>query len=76
MSFIAASFTEETLKYLPIAYARYRNGHTKQKLEGSYVDRAIAGALAFGVAGILAFLYAATNSPSDSWSSLGVLFLE
>ena len=69
LSFAAAGLMEETLKYLPVAYARRRNtAGRRQPHDRAYLDYAMAGALSFGVTENIGFLYAACEKGQDTWS--------
>ena len=71
LSFLAASLGEETLKYVPIAYAR-RSGTPEQKKQRdrAYVDYAVSGALGFGVVEAIGFIYAACEQGRETWPRL------
>jgi RsiW-degrading membrane proteinase PrsW (M82 family) len=63
-----AGLVEETLKYLPIAYARRRDA--AQRRDRAYIDYALAGALSFGVIENIGFLYASCEKGHESWARL------
>ncbi|PMD42996.1 hypothetical protein L207DRAFT_509573 [Hyaloscypha variabilis F] len=77
LTFVAAGFGEEILKYAPIAYAR-RRGEREEKKRGSraYVDYALAGALSFSLIENIGFLYAAVEKGGESWSRLAFSVFE
>lgn len=78
LTFVAAGLGEETLKYLPIAYAR-RRGTAKQRKQRNraYIDCALAGALSFGLVENIGFLYAACKpGHEESWSKLLLTLFE
>jgi RsiW-degrading membrane proteinase PrsW (M82 family) len=54
LTFLAAGLVEETLKYLPIIWARRQKGEG----DGAYLDYVMSGALSFGVVEGIGFLYA------------------
>jgi RsiW-degrading membrane proteinase PrsW (M82 family) len=60
--FIAAGLVEETLKYLPIVYARRRDP-TKSR-NRAYIDCSLSAALSFGLLEGIGFIYAVR---SDTW---------
>lgn len=52
-----AGLIEETLKYLPITYARRRRTvEQRQKRNRAYIDHALARALSFGAVELIGFL--------------------
>ena len=67
LCFISAGFVEETLKYLPIAYAR-RWGTAKQREQRTraYIDYALAGALSFGMIETIGYLYISCDSANET----------
>ena len=70
-TFGMAGLLEETLKYLPIAYARRRGTPDQRKPRNrAYIDYALAGALSFGVVENVAFLYASCEKGHETWPNL------
>jgi PrsW family intramembrane metalloprotease len=68
LTFGMAGLVEETLKYLPIAYARRRGmAEQRQRRNRAYIDYALAGALSFGVVESIAFLYASCEKGHETW---------
>ncbi|MCJ1478902.1 hypothetical protein MMC13_007586 [Lambiella insularis] len=77
LSFGMAALVEETLKYLPIAYARRRGtAEQRQRRSRAYVDYALAGALSFGVIENIAFIYAACEKKQEAWPRLVLTLFE
>jgi PrsW family intramembrane metalloprotease len=77
LTFVAAGLGEETLKYLPIAYARRRGtGEERKKISRAYLDYAMAGALSFSLIENLGFLYGSVEKGNESWSRLGLSVFE
>ena len=71
LSFLVAGLVEETLKYLPIAYARRRGtAEERKQRDRAYVDYAVAGALGFGVVESIGFLYAACEHGHETGSKV------
>ena len=71
LTFLAAALVEETLKYLPIAYAHRRGTDEQRKQRNrAYIDYAVAGALGFGVVEGIGFLYAACEEAHEAWPKL------
>ena len=76
-TFIGAGFLEETLKYLPIAYARRQSTvEDKEPRNRSYIDYALAGALSFGVVENIAFLYSSCEKGRETWPKLMLTVFE
>lgn len=89
-TFVAAGMVEETIKFLPVAYARWQRrrsgsrsgsgavGQKKKKKQGSrvYLDYVLSAALSFGVVESIAFLYDACEQGHESWSKLGLTLFE
>lgn len=77
LTFLAAALVEETLKYLPIAYAR-RRGTAEQRNQHNraYIDYTVASALGFGVVEGIGFLYAACEEAHEAWPKLMFTLLE
>ncbi|KAI4127593.1 MAG: hypothetical protein LQ338_003136 [Usnochroma carphineum] len=71
LAYVITGLVEETLKYLPIAYARYRGSPAAE-----YIDYAVAGALSFGVVETIGFLYAACEGSHESWPKLALTVFE
>jgi hypothetical protein len=66
-----AGLLEETLKYLPIAYARRQGTDAQRKPRNrAYIDYALAGALSFGVVENIAFPYASCEKGNEAWPNL------
>lgn len=77
LSFGMAGFLEETLKYLPVAYAKLRGTPEERRPRNrAYLDYAIAGALSFAVIENIGFLYAAVEGARQSWLKLAGTALE
>jgi hypothetical protein len=77
LSFVAAGFCEETLKYLPIAYARRRGTAEQRKpRDRAYIDYAIAGALSFGLIETIGFLNAACKPGHETGPKLALTIFE
>lgn len=71
LSFIAAGFLEETLKYLPIVYARRRERRTElvepnRRRSRAYLDYILAGTLSFGSMETLFSLFSACRNEAGS----------
>ncbi|KAL9623495.1 MAG: hypothetical protein Q9160_002175 [Pyrenula sp. 1 TL-2023] len=71
LSFIAAGLFEETLKYLPIAYARRRERKAEatepnRRRSRAYLDYVLAGALSFGLNETLLTLFSACQNETGS----------
>jgi RsiW-degrading membrane proteinase PrsW (M82 family) len=76
-TFVAAGFVEETLRYLPIAYARrWESGKKRQRRNRAYVDYALAGALSFGLVENIGFLYASCEHGHEAWPKLVLTLFE
>jgi RsiW-degrading membrane proteinase PrsW (M82 family) len=70
-TFGMAGLLEETLKYLPIAYARRQGTDAQRKPRNrAYIDYALAGALSFGVVEKIAFPYASCEKGNEAWPNL------
>ena len=70
-TFVAAGLVEETLKYLPIAYARRRETPKERKERNrAYIDYAVAGALSFGLLENIGYIYVACESSHEAWPKL------
>ncbi|MCJ1375958.1 hypothetical protein MMC20_007196 [Loxospora ochrophaea] len=77
LTFVVAGFVEETLKYLPIAYARRRGtAEQRQPRNRAYIDYALAGALSFGVVENIGFLYVACEQGRETWPKLLLTVVE
>ncbi|KAL8904436.1 MAG: hypothetical protein Q9207_003265 [Kuettlingeria erythrocarpa] len=75
LAYIIAALVEETLKYLPIVYARRR--FNSKTASAPYLDYALAGALSFGVVETIGFLAAAAAADSQqSWPKFALTILE
>ena len=76
-TFFAAGFSEEILKYLPIAYTR-RRGTVEQRKQRNraYIDYALAGALGFGVIENIGFLYVSCEQGHETWPRLMLTIFE
>ena len=71
LTFVVAGLGEETLKYLPIAYARRRGTAEQRKQRNrAYIDYAVAGALSFGLVEMIGFLYGACEQGHETWPKL------
>lgn len=77
-SFLAAGICEETLKYLPIVYARRRATSEKEAKprDRGYIDYAITGALSFGVVETIGFLFSAIESGNETGFRLAFTVFE
>ena len=76
-AFGMAGLVEETLKYLPIAYARRRGtAEQRQRRNRAYIDYALAGALSFGVVENIGFLYAACEQGHETGPKLVLTLFE
>ena len=77
LTFVVAGLGEETLKYLPIAYARRRGTAEQRKQRNrAYIDYAVAGALSFGLVEMIGFLYGACEQGREPWLKLMSTLLE
>ena len=77
LAFGMAGLIEETLKYLPIAYARRRaKAKGNQQRDRAYIDYALAGAMSFSVIENLGFLYVACQPGHEAWPKLMLTLLE
>lgn len=77
LTFLAAALVEETLKYLPIAYARRRGTAEQRKQRNrAYIDYTVASALGFGVVEGIGFLYAACEEAHEALPKLMFTLLE
>ncbi|KAJ3112025.1 hypothetical protein HK100_002473 [Physocladia obscura] len=84
LSFVAAGFGEEVLKYLPIAYARRLNlastsstdDATKKTQTRIYLDYALASALSFSLIENIGFIYECAESGGESWQQLVISVFE
>jgi RsiW-degrading membrane proteinase PrsW (M82 family) len=77
MCFGMTGLVEETLKYLPVAYARRRGTDAQRKRrDRAYIDYALAGALSFGKYENIGFLYAACKTGHESWAKLCLTVFE
>lgn len=70
--YIIAGLVEETLKYIPIVYARRHRSSTASAV---YLDYALAGALSFGVVETIGFLAVAAGS-YEGWHQFALTILE
>ena len=70
-TFLMAGLIEESVKYVPIMYARHRD--RAKRRNRAYLDYAVAGALGFGLVENLGFLYA---SRAESWPKLARTLVE
>ena len=76
-AFIMAGLAEETLKYLPIAYARRRGTlRQRQQRDRAYVDYPLAGALSFGLVESIDFIYASCEHGYESWPKIVLTLFE
>ena len=78
-SYVLAAFFEETLKYMPILYAKhlYPSSDAKPNPRNrAYLDFALAGALSFGLVENIAFLYQAVEGAGQSWIGLLITAME
>ena len=76
-SFGVAGVFEETLKYLPILYARHReNTKEKKRRNGAYLDYVLAGSLSFTIVESIGFLYASVEHGQESWPKLALTIFE
>ena len=76
-TYLVAGLVEETLKYLPIAYARRRGtAEQRQQRNRAYVDYAMAGALSFGMLESIGFLYAACEQGHETGARLAFTLAE
>ncbi|KAI9752644.1 MAG: hypothetical protein M4579_005538 [Chaenotheca gracillima] len=80
LCYLVSGVVEETLKYLPVAYARYRQdkGKTQQgpRRNRSYIDYALAGALSFAMVENIGFFYAAAVSGHETGARLVFTIVE
>ena len=77
LTFLAAGLIEETLKYLPITYARRQGTPEERKQrDRAYIDYALVGALSFGLVESLGFLYAACETGNERGSRLVLTVFE
>jgi RsiW-degrading membrane proteinase PrsW (M82 family) len=77
ITYVTAGFVEETLKYLPITYARRRGTPKQRQLRNrAYIDYALAGALSFSVVETIAFLYASCEKGHETWAKLVLTLFE
>jgi len=78
MTFVGAGLVEETLKYLPVAYARRRRANTREHRRGdrSYIDYAVAGTLSFGLTEMIGFVYTACESGNEGGLKLVLTVFE
>ena len=77
LSFFAASFVDESLKYLSIVYARRRaRAEERKRRDGAYVDYAVAGALGFGLVEAICFISADVELGVETWSRMMFTLLE
>lgn len=78
LSFLAAGFFEEALKYLPIFYARHWGSPEKngKRRDRAYIDYAVAGALSFGVIETIGTLYASCERGQEAWPKLALAVVE
>ncbi|KAM0796948.1 hypothetical protein BDR22DRAFT_882348 [Usnea florida] len=76
-TFLAAGFVEESLKYIPIAYARHRGTVEQRKQRNrAYIDYTVTSALSFGLVESIGFLYASCEQGHETWSKLIVTLFE
>lgn len=76
-TYLVAGLVEETLKYLPIAYARRRGtAEQRQQRNRAYVDYTMAGALSFGMLESIGFLYAACEQGHETGAKLAFTLAE
>lgn len=77
LTFVAAGFLEETLKCLPIAYARRRGtAEQRRRRNRAPLDYALAGALGFSVVESIGFLYAACEQGNETGTKLMLTLFE
>ncbi|KAK2761539.1 hypothetical protein FQN54_001367 [Arachnomyces sp. PD_36] len=75
-TFIAAGVMEESLKFLPVVYARRKGTvETRKRRTRAYLDYILAGALSFGLVESVAFLYACEEG-NESWGGLALTAFE
>ena len=77
LTFPVAGLVEESLKYIPIAYAR-RRGTVEQRKQRNraYIDYAVTSALSFGLVESIGFLYASCEQGHETWPKLMVTLFE
>ena len=70
-SYLTAGLVEETVKYLPVLWARRRdtNKETKPR-KRAYLDYVLAGALSFGLVECIGFIYTSAKHPNETWGVL------
>jgi RsiW-degrading membrane proteinase PrsW (M82 family) len=77
LTFVAAGLIEETLKYLPIVYARHRGTTSERKQRSrAYIDYVLAGALSFSVVENIGFLYVSCEQGHETWPRLLLTLFE
>ncbi len=76
-AFVSAGLVEETIKYLPIAYAR-RRGTPKQResRNRAYLDYVISGALSFGFIECIGFIFSSCKQKNQTWANLALTLFE
>jgi RsiW-degrading membrane proteinase PrsW (M82 family) len=76
-TYVTAGVVEETLKYLPIIFARHRGTARQRRLRNrAYIDYALAGALSFSVVETIGFLYASCEKGHETWPKLVLTLFE
>ena len=77
LTFLAAGFVEESLKYIPIAYAR-RRGTVEQRKQRNraYIDYTVTSALGFSLVESIGFLYGSCEQGHEAWPRLMVTLVE
>ncbi|RDL30768.1 Uncharacterized protein BP5553_10113 [Venustampulla echinocandica] len=67
LTFVSAGLVEETVKYLPIIYAR-RRGTPKERGQRNraYLDYALASALSFGLIETIGYMYVSCESANEA----------
>lgn len=77
LTLFMAGLVEETLKYLPIYYARRRGvAEQRQQRNRAYIDYALAGALSFSVIENIGFIYASCEQGHETWPKLMLTLFE
>ncbi len=76
-AFVSAGIAEETIKYLPIVYARRRGTPKQRELRNrAYLDYVLAGALSFGVVECIGFIYSCCKQENQTWANLALTVFE
>jgi RsiW-degrading membrane proteinase PrsW (M82 family) len=78
-SFLAAAVTEETLKYLPVAYSRRSlrkaDKQTRQRSRAPF-DYALAWSLGLGLVETIGGIHTAGNDPKATWAKVALTVFE